>query len=231
MIKKFPVKARSKLSFIIVASVLGLLVIAAVLYFFVFKTSPNSSVAVIEKNNDNAEIIEQEKEKEPVIITEETPTPETTPETNQPTETTPQPTYDEYGPSTTKTRPNVHTVVLATQGLYSELLAKLRDAPVGGIQAAADQFLSDKSAYFSPSFNYLSSDSLHLFPQSSSVAIPEDFYINSAIVDPSNSRQIILQIFLKPDTDWSILVVAKMKGDGNFGTFEKLTVRTNRNPL
>jgi len=231
MIKNSLVKTPFKLPFIITAIALVLVLIAFALYAFVFKDSFNSNVAVTEKNKDNAKVIEQEKDKDPIIISDETQVIEESAPTQQNQTPSPQPTYDEYGPSTTKTRPNVHTVVLAVSGIYQEFIAKLRDAPESERQAVADQYLSDRSAYFSPSFNYLSSDSLHLFPQSSIVPIPEDFLINSAIVDPSNSRQIIVQLFLKPDTNWSILLVVKMKGDGNFGTFESLTIRNNRNPL
>ena len=77
----------------------------------------------------------------------------------------------------------------------------------------------------------MSSDSLHLFPQSANVALLDSVSVDSAIVDPDDSSQTIVQIFMKPDSSWSILVVVKMNSNGTLGTIEKLMIRNNQSPL
>lgn len=214
----------------------GAIIVLGVIFWLVYSNTNklNSDTAVEEKNKNNAAVIKEEKNKESIVITDSNK--ENIVETVSPeqgsTDGGSQPSYDDYGPSTKLDRPDVHAVVLAINSLYSDLLLKLQAVPESQRQTVADQFLANNSSYFSPSFNYLSSDSLHLFPQSASLALPQSVRVYSAILDPESPNQVLVQIGMEPNIPWTIIAVVKTKDSlGNFGTFEKLIPRMNKNPL
>lgn len=207
---------------------------ALLLYALFFKNASSTANTATEAiNKENAQSIAVEKNKDTAVVTTETVPVSVEPTIVQPTQsTTPQATVDDYGPSTKLDRPNVHAVVLAVYSIYADFLFKLQSVPVQDRQGVADQYVSDNSAYFGSSFNYLGSDSLHLFPQAADLDLPSSIQVHSAIIDLSDPTQVIVQIIMKPDTSWSILANVKMKDSlGNFGTFEKLTPRMNIYPL
>ena len=213
-----------------------LTIAAGLVWFFWFNQEPTTSNTVEEKNKKNAAIIESEKNANPTIITEENQPPVSdshkNEDTNQPTEPLgPPATVDQYGPSTKLDRPNVHSAVLATYSIYSEFLYKLQQTNVENRQAVADQYVAANNSYFGANYNYLSNGSLHLFPQASSLALPDTIRIYSAIVDPEDPTRVIVQVFMEPDTSWSLLLVVSTDHIGGFKSFEKLMPRMNRNPL
>lgn len=239
MNKNISVNYKSKKVRLIIALTLIFVLISIFWCVYVFNNKPINEAVITEKNNDNAKVIESEKNKDSVVISEDTPIDTKNPEIEE-SETenqtansnTPEPTYDEYGPSTKLDRPDVHAVVLTTYSMYSDLLNKLQAVPEYQRQGVADQYFANNSSYFSPSFNYSSSESLHLFPQSYNVALPQSVRTYSAIVDPEDPTRVIVQIIMEPDASYSILAIVKTKDSlGNFGTFEKLVLRMNRNPL
>ena len=224
-------KKPSKLFISIICVVIGAVVVATLIGLFIVNKDSNTSVAVTEENKSNAQKLEVEIDKDPVVITDEEPV-ITEPDTTENQSTSPQPTIDAYGASTKLDRPNIEGAVIAVQTIYADFLSKLRAVPENERQATADQYMIENNAYFSPSFNYAYPNNLHLLPQSYNIALPTSVRAYSAIIDPSEPSQTIVQLFMDPDKSWSILVVVKMKdNNGSFGTFEKLMPRMNQNPL
>ncbi|MDN5275142.1 MAG: hypothetical protein JWP06_1043 [Candidatus Saccharibacteria bacterium] len=195
--------------------------------------STANKIEVTSQNKDNAAALKAEKEKTPIIIDNGTPidSQNKTDNSSSDAATNKEPTVDSSGLSTNLSRAEVRPAVVAVLALYQDFLAKLQAVPASQRQAIADQYLADNSAMFSPNYGYLSSYSLHLFPQSADVDLPDSVSINSAIVNPDDSSQTIVQVYKYPNNSWSMLVYVKMNTDGTIATLENLVIRMNQNPL
>jgi len=229
MNNKTQIKKTSKRTIII--SVSALIIVALVIYFFVSKNNLNK-LEVTSQNKDNAATLRAEKDQAPVIIDDKSLI--NSPDTKQDSSDdimNENPTVDLSGLSTNLNRADVHPAVVAVLAIYQDFLAKLQAVPASQRQAVADQYLADNRTMFSSGYGYLNNNNLHLFPQSANVNLPTSVSINSAIVDPDDPTQTIVQVYMQPDNTWSLLLYVKMNTNGELGTFEKLVIRNNQNPL
>lgn len=224
-------KKTSKRAIIISITITALIIAVLTLYFFVVKVDQKNREAATQ-NRDNAATLRAEKDRAPVVI-DGINSADSQNDNQSSTEdlASKHPTLDVSGLSTNLDRQEVRPAVTAVLATYQDFLAKLRAVPMSQRQAVADEYLANNQAMFSSTYGYLKNDTLHLFPQNASVNLPDSVSINSAIIDPDDSSQTIVQVFMQPDDTWSFFLYVKMNGDGKIGTFEKLVVRMNQNPL
>ncbi|MEI7918272.1 MAG: hypothetical protein WCH58_02715 [Candidatus Saccharibacteria bacterium] len=231
MKNEYQTKKRSK--WVIAIAVLAVIAVIAALVLYIFALKNDlKNLEVESQNKDNAATLNAEKNQTPVVIDDKISIDSQIKTQNSSEDTANKtPTVDVSGLSTNLNRADVQPAVAAVLAVYQDFLVKLRAVPMSQRQAVADQYLEDNHTMFGPDYSYLNSYSLHLFPQSAGVALPYSVSINSAIVDPYDPTQTVVQVFMQPDDSWSLIVYVKMNTDGTLGTFENLVIRNNQNSL
>lgn len=212
---------------LIITIIVALVAAGAVSYILISKNNQT-----VTQNKDNASVLQAEKEQKPIVIQKDTLGDSgKTLDTTTSTAANREPTVVESGASTNINRTEVKPAVDAVLAVYKDFLAKLKAVPSDQRQAVANQYLADNRSKFGSMFGYLDGNSLLLFPQAANVALPADVSVNSAIIDPSDPTQTIVQIVMPPDTTWSMLLYVKMNPDNSIATFERLVVRMNQGAL
>jgi flagellar basal body-associated protein FliL len=223
---------------IIIALVAGLALVALGLRLFVFKSNHGQTQAVIEQNEKNAAELRAIKEGPTVVVTEKNDTADAEDKPQQPSQqgagmvVDPSvPTIDSSGASTNLARKEVYPAVKAVLSLYDEFLAAVQAASEDQRQAVAKQFVDDNSTVISTRIANANFGTLYLLPQSPNLQIPDKFIAKSAIIDPDDPSQVIVQLIPAPDKTISWLVVVKMNGDGTIDKIQRVMLDNFQDPL
>jgi hypothetical protein len=221
--------------FIIAGGVtLTVALVTVLLYLFVFKSDNEKAQTVTKDNKGTTSNTKTGEDKEVITATEDEELSglqeDQTPNLGQNSDAVAP--ADDSNASTNLNRPEVRSAVTSVLAVYEDYLAKMKATPQSQRQAVANQYLVDYNDMFGPVFDpAVKTFGLHLFPQAANVQLPYSVSVKSAIIDPQDPSQTIVQIIMPPDPTWGLHVYVKMNNDGTLGTIERVSMQNDQNAL